>query len=551
MSDSSEVLFHGNCADCGSTDACAAYDDGHTHCFSCGVTRQPKEIEHPMERAPEKQRRPMVAVDSTVPLAARRINTPTLKMWEYGIAKEGQRIFQVANYKDAKGKVVAQKIRHPDKTFEWRGDRKAALPLYGQWLWPPQGRRVIITEGEIDALSVSEAQGNRWPVVSVPDGAGSAQAAISKAADWLAGYQEVVLLFDMDEVGREAAAEAAGALRPGQALIARLPLKDASDMLKAGRADELVKATWQAVPYRPDGLVTGDAIFEHVRRPVPPSIPYPFPELHAVTGGLRKREITLLVAGSGAGKSTLARTVALALAERPEHKVGYVALEESVQRTALDVAGMRIGRNLRRSVYVEGDMTVLDQEDVAASLKWVSDRFVFYDHFGSLDPERLRDVIRHMILAEGCQFVVLDHISIVVSGGDQADERKAIDRIMTTTRQLVEETGVGMIVVSHLKRRQGGDKGFEEGAVPRLSDARGSGAIEQLSDTVIAGARDMTGTTPEEQALHLYVLKNRVMGTLGPAGTLIYDIDTGRMTPAEKEELEAMFPPADLETKDY
>lgn len=82
-------------------------------------------------------------------------------------------------------------------------------------------------------------------------------------------------------------------------------------------------------------------------------------------------------------------------------------------------------------------------------------RFFLYDHFGSLDSSNLLSKIRYMIVSLGCKRIFLDHISIVVSGMDTDEdggERKAIDKLMTNLRSLVEETGATMFVVSHLKR---------------------------------------------------------------------------------------------------
>ena len=544
MSESS-LLFHGPCKSCGSTDANAAYSDGHSHCFSCGVTAD-TEGEVPDKGSPNSAPVRFHEVTTKVPLKKRALDAATLTKWGYGLTKiSGDRLIHVAQCFDANGQLVAQKLRYPDKSFVWKGDRKATTPLYGMWLWSGRGRRVTITEGELDALSVSQAQGNKWPVVSLPDGAVSAVKAVKAASEWLSGYETVVLMFDMDEVGQKAAREVTKILRPGQAVIAKLPLKDASDMLQAGRGDELIRATWNATPYRPDGLVTGKEALEHLRRPVPPAVPYPFPKLQEVTGGLRTREVTLIMAGAGVGKSTFAREVALSVAETQGVKIGYVALEESVQRTMLDLTGMKVGRNLREPVYSRGDLSALDGEAETAAAAWVAERFQFYDHFGSLDGPRLQEVMRHMAVVEGCKFIILDHVSIVVSGGGDPDERKAIDRIMTTTRQMVEETGVGMVVVSHVKRRTGEGKAFEEGAVPRLSDGRGSGALEQIPDTSLALARNMTSEDGDGQDADIYVLKNRAMGRLGRAGTIHYDIETGRMEAVNRPtEVVSDFTPA-------
>jgi twinkle protein len=99
---------------------------------------------------------------------------------------------------------------------------------------------------------------------------------------------------------------------------------------------------------------------------------------------------------------------------------------------------------------------------------------------------------------------------------------------MTRLRTLVQETGVAMMVVSHLRRPDG--KGHEEGAATSLSQLRGSAAIGQLSDMVIGLERDAQNDDPEvRNTTKIRVLKNRFAGITGPCCNLKYNIDTGRL----------------------
>jgi len=131
--------------------------------------------------------------------------------------------------------------------------------------------------------------------------------------------------------------------------------------------------------------------------------------------------------------------------------------------------------------------------------KSVGDKNVyFYDHFGSMSEDSLLNVIRTYAKAYDCKWIVLDHLSIVVSSQEgDLDERKAIDAIMTKLRKIVQETGVGLFLVSHLKRPQG--KAHEEGGQVSLSELRGSAAIAQLSDIVIGLERNQQAEDPVER----------------------------------------------------
>ena len=155
-----------------------------------------------------------------------------------------------------------------------------------------------------------------------------------------------------------------------------------------------------------------------------------------------------------------------------------------------------------------------------------SGRMVLYDHWGSQDPATLISQIRYMVRSMGCSHIILDHLSIVVSGLGEGDERRMIDNTMTKLRSLVEETGISLILVSHLKRPDG--RGHEEGAQTSLSQLRGSHAIAQLSDAVIGMERNQQDVATANY-LSIRVLKNRYSGDTGIACLLEYDKETGRL----------------------
>jgi len=126
---------------------------------------------------------------------------------------------------------------------------------------------------------------------------------------------------------------------------------------------------------------------------------------------------------------------------------------------------------------------------------------------------------------------------MLVSSLTEGDERRAIDNIMTRIRSIVEETGAGVILVSHL-RRVSGDRGHENGVIVNLSHLRGSNSIAQLSDCVIALERNQQADDElESRTTRLRVLKSRYTGDVGVASTLIYDKETGRLSEEKEDEL--------------
>jgi twinkle protein len=516
------------CPKCGSKNNLKRWPDGHAFCFSQGceykerATGERKVLTEERTAAPV---RPVSLEGEAVALPARKIREDTCQHWNYRVGKYKGHQAQIAHYFDPETrKLTAAKLRFADKTFMWLGDA-GNVPLYGQWLWKDGGKMVVVTEGEIDALTVSQLQGNKWPVVSIPGGAAGALKSIQKAIGWLERFDTVVFMFDMDEPGRNAARACAEVLTPGKAKIADLSLKDANECLKAGKGDEVINAIWNAKVFRPDGIVEGAAITrDSLKQACAIGYNLRYPRLNEIIGGIREREITLLTAGSGIGKSTFAREIAYGLHQDYGLTIGNVYLEESKEKTAQGYVA--IDNNVPLGL-LRKDPSILTDEEWDKSLNDVIHKgMYFYDHFGSLDSDHLISKLRYLRISCGCNFVILDHISIVVSGQESSSEgeRKDIDRLMTKLRSLVEQTGLGIIAIVHLRQPEG--KPHEEGGRVTLSQLRGSGSLKQLSDNVIALERNQQGN--KSDLARCRVLKCREFGETGVADNILYNRITGR-----------------------
>lgn len=517
------------CPKCGSSDNLRRYDDGHAHCFSIGCDYHEGTSGSVVDRKETKRLNLIEGLQFNA-IPSRKLTQESCEKWGYGIGEFKGQTVQVAVYRNKEGKPIAQKVRFAGKDFLMLGDPKQA-GLYGQHLWKPT-KKVTITEGEIDAISVSQAQDHKWPVVSVPNGSKGAKGAIESSLEWLEQFEEVIFMFDMDEPGRAAAVECALLLSPGKAFIADLPLKDASDMLKAGRTSELRDAIWKAKAYRPDGVIDGsDITAASLTEQAKPGLSLPYKKLQERLHGIRKPELILLTAGTGIGKSTLAREMVYHLAKVHGKKIGNIFLEENIIKTAQGYIAIDNDIPLGRLRENPKALTVEAIEKTLRSL--IHGRMHFYKHFGSMASDTLLSKIRFMIVGLGCEFVVLDHLSLVISGMESSGEgeRKDIDILMTRLRSLVEETGATVLAIVHLKQPDG--KAHEEGAEVSLNQLRGSGSLKQLPDTIIAMERDQQSSDPYIARLRL--LKNREWGDTGPAGYVRYYPDTGRLLHTDED----------------
>jgi twinkle protein len=455
-------------------------------------------------------------------LPKRGLDVETCRKFNYRVGKNAAgKTVQIADYRKD-GVLVAQKIRGADKSFTITGDGKD-LPLWGQHLWAATGRRVVITEGEVDAMSIAQAAGLSWPVVSLPGGAKSAKKAILRASEWLEGYETVVLAFDMDEPGREAAAECAPLLSPGKCAIWEIPRKDANEMLVAGEVKALSSALWGARVYRPDGIVSLGDIEARVLADPPVGRPWFLPGLTKATFGRRPGDVIGLGGGTGCGKTDfVTQQIAYDVMELGL-TVGVIYLEQGVGETGRRIAG-KIGH---KRFHVPGDGWT--QEELKASwgaLK-ATGRLHLYDNWGAMDWATIRSKIRYMVTALGVQVCYLDHLTALAAAED--DERKALEKILAEAAGDAQALGHNLIFVSHLATPDG--KPHEENGRVMVRHFKGSRAIGFWSHNLFGIERDTQ--TPGKPTV-LRCLKDRFTGQSN--GTLIgmqYDSKTGLLSECE------------------
>ena len=454
-------------------------------------------------------------------LTDRRISRETCE--KYKCFLDGEDI--IFGYATKEGVLTATKTRKPSKDFIIQGDWKAA-GLYGQNLFSAGGKYVTITEGELDALAAYQMLGSKWPVVSIRNGASGALKDCKAQYEWLSTFENIVICFDNDEAGIKASNQVAE-LFGSKAKVFKHTTghKDACDYQRLSQAKEFSDAWWNADQYVPDGIINGASLYDEVMKPIQPcDCDYPWTGLNKLTYGIRKGELVTITAGSGLGKSQVLREMIWHIFNKTEEGIGALFLEEGTKKTGLSIMSLAANKPL----HLPDCEATQQEKDDAFNATLGTGRLYLFDHFGSTSVDNIINRVRYLAKGLGCGYIFLDHISIVVSAQASGDERKAIDEIMTRLRMLVQETGVALIVVSHLKRPDG--KGHEEGASTSLAQLRGSGSIAQLSDMVLGLERNGQAEDPEERnTTHVRVLKNRFCGITGPAGRLLFNHVTGRM----------------------
>ena len=526
------------CPKCNSSDAVSINQDGSAKCFSCTTFFPKFDSPSNVERIVTEKNHVMdVAEGEFASLKDRNISLETAKKYNVRVTKNDKGYINSHRYPYyVENDLVGYKIRKRDKNFAWEG-QSTAVGLFGQQLFKGKGKYVTLTEGECDAMAAYELTGSKWPCVSIRSGAGGAVRDVQNNLEFLESFENVIINFDSDKQGREAAKKVARLLSPGKAKLMLLPdeFKDANDVLKANKHSVYTTAWWAAKTYTPSGVYNlSDKREDYHDRPRKESLPFPWEGLNNKIYGLRQGELITFTGGTGLGKSSVTRELSHWLVTHTEDNVGIIALEEDWHRTVDGILSIEANAKLHieqeREMFSKDDLNVLYDKVFMGKNK---DRVWIHSHLGLHNIDELFSKLRFMIVGCGCKWIVLDHLHMLVLSMVDGDERQGIDHIMGRLRELVEETHAGLILVSHL-RRVDGNRGHENGIETSLSHLRGSQSIAQVSDTVCSIERDQQADCPiEANTSKIRVLKCRYSGDVGLATSLLYDKVTGRLSEVE------------------
>lgn len=457
-------------------------------------------------------------------LANRGLREATLKKFRYQIGEtaSGQPC-HIAPYVDKDGAVVAQKLRLPGKQFTFTGNPQAVRQLFGQQTCQSGDRRVVVTEGEIDCMTVAQVLDLKWPVVSVMNGAGDTKS-IARNVDFLESFQEVVFMFDGDEAGRQGARECAAMLSPGKAKIAYLPDgADPNALLTSGRGAEITSAIYNAKAYRPDGIRSLSDLVEEAVKPVEYGYSLPYPSLTKLTYGPKPGQLWIGAAGVGIGKTQVSTDMA-AHALKDGRKIALFHLEQSPVETVQRVAAALVGKP-----FYKPDCDY-DADELREAIAPYEDQLFIYDHSGSSEWEVIERTIRFLVKAHGVQEVVVDNLTVISAEAD--DERRFLDRLLKQMKSLA--TGLDIVVhtLSHLSTPEG--KSHEEGGRVVAKQLTGSRAIVRYGDVIWALERDTQAECPiTRQTSTFRILKDRVTGqATGATFYLKYDPVLSKMEEA-------------------
>jgi twinkle protein len=533
--------------DCGSSDARQLYEDGTSFCFSCREFF-PKSAEDANVKAEEYSELP-TAKSYDYSKKVNEINSlPVRGFQERKIEKAVCEFFGVKVAYNDNGEIAKHYYPYGKDSFKERSLPKSftwinfSTELFGKDKFAGEGKRLIITEGEIDALSVAQSSyskyGKIYPVVALSSAA-IANKSLLENREWIRSFKEVIICFDEDEAGEQAKKDAVRIIGLDKVKLTKLPFKDANEVMLKKGSEALMQCIFEAAKPIPSGIITKEALWESlIEFNNKISVPYP-PCISGVTEktkGMREGEIVLFTSGTGSGKSTLFREIILHILETTEDKVGIMSFEEAPPETARKLSGMVLHRNPAK------EEIPLEELKVGFDQVFGGDRVMLLDHDGPTADESLIEKLEYMCLS-GCKYIFIDHITILVSEGvENLTGNEAQDKMMNDLLRVAKKHNPYIGIIAHLRKTPVGKKAFEEGQMASLDDIRGSGSIKQISFDIIAFARNLIAEDELiRNTINIRVLKCRYTGLTGDVPSAIYDYNTGRMYSSSDERFAGSF----------
>lgn len=444
-----------------------------------------------------------------------------------------------------------------DGRFSTVGDVDVQCDLLGQREAQQVKKKntVFIVEGFWDILSSFQSLYNQQPnkgafvpaVVSPalgigntksPDGTNARQQ-IASNMEFIQGFNNIRVCFDNDaeskeNVGQLGVQDCALVLQDFINIV--LPCNDINDLLLSeGEKEVYFKLLDRKLErYQPEHIVTGWLADAKLRKPIAKGIPIKcLPVLSSRWNGVRDGEITTILAPSGVGKSTLCREIGHDLLSS-EVPTGFMFLEETVDKTQMSM--IALDNNVFLPDY-RADPTIVSEEDYNKTRQKLSSNSMWLSHFGSLASHTLMQKLEWMYNA-GMRRIILDHLSVVISGQESRNERKDIDILMTNLAEYVTRTNVSMYLVNHIKRFDKKiylkDENGLEFLNVSMDMARGSAALEQLSFNIMTIEPQKT-EDGSRGCFRVRSEKNREVGWLGVADYIKMHPQTGRLVPFQPE----------------
>jgi twinkle protein len=567
---------HTACDVCGSSDAKANYADGSSHCFSCEHTVVSDEFKKELNGKKPKFSRVRTTVGKEKPLELTPNPKPVIDeetreriRSTMGIAANGFRgvrddiykMFAVRHKLDDDGEVLEQyyvctqeselvgyKIRYVPKDFRSIGRTGADCELFMQFKFRQGGKYVIITEGELDALSAyqmlfdyNKNRGGGYEVAVVSPTIGkNADRQIAGQYKFFDSFDNVILCYDSDAAGQKAMESIVKVLPKGKVKIMKMKYKDANEYLENGEGKAFVNDFYSAKRFTPVGVLgSGDLYDKILEQAEVPKVPFP-PFMNKLNemlvGGLPLGHIVNIAAGTGLGKTSFITEMVYHWIFNSPHKIGIVSMELDAGQYGETI----LGRHLSRKLSLIKDDDAKKRLLISESVKDKANELFYADNgqhrFYLLDNrdgsvEEIQDTIEELVISCGCKIIILDPLQDIIDGLS-IDEQAVF---MKWCKGIIKSHNVTLILINHVRKSQSNSANSSKGDSYSEEEIQGSSTIIKSASANILLSRNKYAEDPvERNTTKVMLSKNRICGLTGPAGEIFYENETHTLWEKER-----------------
>lgn len=246
-------------------------------------------------------------------------------------------------------------------------------------------------------------------------------------------------------------------------------------------------------------------------------VPSGFLDLDKVLAGFQKSDLIILAARPSLGKTTLALDIARQVGVQSKIPVGIFSLEMSsdqlidrmlAAQAGIDLWRLRTGK--LRSSGPENDFEKLNE-----AMGILSEAPIYIDDTASANIMEMRTMARRLQTEHNLGLIIIDYLQLMEGRARSGDNRvQEISEISRALKQLARELNIPIIALSQLSRQVES----RSPQIPKLSDLRESGSIEQDADVVMMLYREdrEKPDTPNKQIVDVIIAKHR-NGPIGRA----------------------------------
>lgn len=559
-------IKHTNCEQCGSSDGKAVYEGGSSHCFVCEHTVPSSEFKEQNSKKISKVRTSTAKEEKSMEIkpSGKPVMTPeendyiksitgvTGKGFR-GLKDETTKPFGVRYAYDddgdveeqyypatQDGQIVGYKIREVPKNFYSKGRTGADCELFMQFKFNRGGKYILITEGELDALSAyqmfvdyNRSRGGDYElaVVSPTTGANSHKQ-IAAQYIFFNTFDQIIVCYDNDKAGKEAVEDVVKALPKGKVKIMHMRYKDPNTYLEQGKQDEFIRNFYESKRYTPVGVLGSGELYEKILAQANVAkVPFP-PFMNTLNemlvGGLPLGHIINIAAGTGLGKTSFVNEMIYHWIFHSPHKIGIVSMELDSGQYGETLLGRHLSRkiSLIQDDGVKKDLLESDKVRQKANELFYNEdgqhRFYLLDNRdGTI--EEIQDTVEELVVSCGCRIIVLDPLQDILDGLSNEDQAL----FMKWSKGIIKSHNVTLIFINHVRKSASGTQSSSQGGGFTEEEIQGSSTIiKSASANILLSRNKYAEDATERNTTKVVLSKNRICGLTGPAGNVYYDNDS-------------------------